>query len=1501
MAFDINLSTVVARQQVIKLRQSIHNLSRTADRSSSKLQSALGGGFGGAQQLNNMEAAITGIKRKLVNMTQTYEGAASTIASGQRKVESAIAATNAKTIQGQRRVGAGAIRTYADELSGIEKTKFFKHLAHIEAITQEGALRKVKAVAHGQAISEATAIQRRMVLDHQAGLDHSAKLARRKHLDHGLAIKDAMAIQRRLALDHQAAIDHSVKLANRKHLDHGMAIKDAIAMQRRRALDHQSALDYSMKLAWRKHLDHGLAIKDAIAMQRRLSLDHQAALDHSAQLARRRHLDHGLAIKEALRLRAVQTAASSPSRAIGAAATTVVGFNAANQGAAALRSTLGALGTSFGIFSASTLIAATGTFMLVRALKSTVVVGAELENSMQRVYAVTESLGQIAGEVTPEMRMLSSAVRDVAKGTIFTATEVAQGAIRFAQAGFSAADTSSALNATAALATIGMTDMGQAANTVTSILNSFGLEATALQRVVDTMSVAVTGSMLNITQLSSALSYIGPLAKETNTSFTETVIILELMADAGVKASKAGTSLRRGMVNLLNPTSRQMNVLKDLNVSTNKASGEMRSMLDIAKDLATEGITPAQLSLLFGARAVAAWTQVINEANGKMVTFIDAQKDIAGSSLVLRRQLEQNLTDQFKLLVSAVQEVQQVLFEQFGPRLTELVVGFKDWVTELGNSQKELVAIATAAYDTARVLAAAGAAVALAAFTIGKIKLAAGTAAVAASVGLLNKSLRVTGLLLLGIVKNPIIATLLAAAAVFSYFRRSVEDSSSATQEQIEATQELVQAQKDLAAASEDVGLAVTRIGYLEAAEGLRINTQAVLQKKKAVDDLAKAEVEAANKVKQARTDRVLNRLAPNGGDAAAKLIKDRAKLMAEFAPMGTVDLAGSNLGPMPVSDPFVTQQTVRQQAIAETNLALEKQLELTFGGREATLAGRMQNLQSGRQRNLPNPANAERFQRMAQDSVPDGGMPQQRAARIAAEVNALTKDAASNLILFDREIKKVTASTYDLRVERMKVSGVYPGSEEQRKAHTAAIVAEELSLKTLLATQKIKPPVDVIKGTAAAFKSATSDIEDTMQAAILTQQHLQKLGESTPTETLSAGIATTRDGLRELNAEFESQRDILLAAQAAKQRILDTVTVDQDTAESTTGRKLLEDANAEINKIREAIAKLEQKSSDQTASFNQDILAQIRSVKQLAHAKVEAAKADAAASVDESAQRDAERQKGVVSAGNALVADLVSPAARLKAEGDEKLRILEEFRILEMQGVSGQHKQEMALKADFASWKLQLQKENLDALAALENEAINKSISAYEAEAKAKESIEIRKTRSLLSGFSSLTSAGARSSKKMFELNKQLSIASIVVDTPAVISSAIKWGQSLGGPVGAAAAGIAAAAKQAILLRQASSASFSGSSVASAPSGSAATPETPAAVVPPASDSLVNQSTTARSQAATLGQQRTQGDVNITVSASSVDTEGMSELLIRQGPVIAGIVRDAQAEQGIS
>ncbi len=452
-------------------------------------------------------------------------------------------------------------------------------------------------------------------------------------------------------------------------------------------------------------------------------------------------------------------------------------FHTTSQRAAAFRASMLGLNTHMGMFTARTLVAATTAYAFVRALRSTVSVGAEYEKSMQRVFAISNALGNVAGEVTPQMKMLDDAVRKVGKTTIFTAAEVAEGAVQFAMAGFNAKETSEALGATASLASIGMTDMGTAARTAANIINAFSMQASDLEMVVDKMSVAVTGSMMDIKQLGVALSFVGPLANETNTSFQDTVVILELMHDAGIKASKAGTAVRRGMVNMLNPTKKQIAVLSELNVATTTANGEQRSMLAIARDLANKGIKPAGVAALFGARAVAAWSQVIKEAKleaagmtSKLTEFEDAQKRSAGVSRELRQALERNLIDQFKLFRSAIQDVQQDLYIRFAPAVTSAVIALTEFVKSIkvDNIIRFFKAL------TLAVTTLVAAKVASVVLTAAVYALATGfTVAEVAALGLFRV------LTILG--KHPLLLAVTALTAGYYYFKDSAEAAATAS------------------------------------------------------------------------------------------------------------------------------------------------------------------------------------------------------------------------------------------------------------------------------------------------------------------------------------------------------------------------------------------------------------------------------------------------------------------------------------------------------------------------------------------------------------------------------------------------------------------------------------------------------------------------------------------------------------------------------------------------
>ena len=79
--------------------------------------------------------------------------------------------------------------------------------------------------------------------------------------------------------------------------------------------------------------------------------------------------------------------------------------------------------------------------------------------------------------------------------------------------------------------------------------------------------------------------YAAPVAGALGFSAEDTAEAIGLMANAGIKSSQAGTSLRTIMTNLTGPITLVGEKLGEVTVETTNSDGSMRSLRDILADL----------------------------------------------------------------------------------------------------------------------------------------------------------------------------------------------------------------------------------------------------------------------------------------------------------------------------------------------------------------------------------------------------------------------------------------------------------------------------------------------------------------------------------------------------------------------------------------------------------------------------------------------------------------------------------------------------------------------------------------------------------------------------------------------------------------------------------------------------------------------------------------------------------------------------------------------------
>lgn len=371
-----------------------------------------------------------------------------------------------------------------------------------------------------------------------------------------------------------------------------------------------------------------------------------------------------------------------------------------SQSAAMMRAGLSGLHSSIGMYTSSTIIAASSTYALASALRSTVTVGAEFSASMARADAIMSTSGP--RWMPSNMDAMEAQVRALGQSTIYTASEVAQGLVELGQAGLSASESITALKPSLDLAMIGGISMAQSADIATNVMSTFALQAKDLSEVVDVMAQAAANSNTNVEQLASALTYAGPAAHTAGISMRDTVAAIEALSNTGIKASRAGTGLRRLFVSLLNPTEKGAAMLDKYGIAVQDAEGNTRSLIDILGQLnkalhnvdVSEGERLGAVQDLVGVYATSPVAALIGQAGegGNLQQLRRQLDDVAGAAERMREKIENSLKYDWKQVGSAFEELQLQVFDVHEYRLRELTASFSKYLLDLSQPIKAISA-----------------------------------------------------------------------------------------------------------------------------------------------------------------------------------------------------------------------------------------------------------------------------------------------------------------------------------------------------------------------------------------------------------------------------------------------------------------------------------------------------------------------------------------------------------------------------------------------------------------------------------------------------------------------------------------------------------------------------------------------------------------------------------------------------------------------------------------
>lgn len=255
---------------------------------------------------------------------------------------------------------------------------------------------------------------------------------------------------------------------------------------------------------------------------------------------------------------------------------------------------------------------------VVNALKEGIRFAVELEDKLANLQA-------IAGIGEGRMQGLSQSILEVARSSKYATLELVGATTSLAQAGFTAGEMEGALAAVSNLAMASGTDLATAADTATSAIGAFQLQASEATRISDGMVAALNRSKLTIQQIQQAIQYVGATALESDIKLEELVAMAGSMANAGVsRGSTIGTGTRQLLVDLQSPSEKLVKTLQGLGLSVDDVNVKTRGIIPVLETLRDSGFGTAAAYGSLETRAAAAYLVLKNNIP-TMYELIEAQ------------------------------------------------------------------------------------------------------------------------------------------------------------------------------------------------------------------------------------------------------------------------------------------------------------------------------------------------------------------------------------------------------------------------------------------------------------------------------------------------------------------------------------------------------------------------------------------------------------------------------------------------------------------------------------------------------------------------------------------------------------------------------------------------------------------------------------------------------------------------------------------------------------
>mgnify|MGYP002527067088 CR=1 FL=1 len=325
----------------------------------------------------------------------------------------------------------------------------------------------------------------------------------------------------------------------------------------------------------------------------------------------------------------------------------------------------------------------------VAAVKTT----ADFDSEMSKVSAISGATGT-------DLDKLRGKAREMGAKTKFSASEAAQGMQYMAMAGWKTQDMMDGLEGIMNLAAASGEDLASTSDIVTDALTAFGLSAKDSSHFSDILAAASSNANTNVSMMGETFKYAAPVLGSLGYTAEDAALAIGLMANAGIKSSQAGTSLRGAITNLAKPTDTVAAAMDKYGISLTDSSGKMLSLRELMEQLRQKlgGLSEAEqaqaAAALFGKNAMSGMLAIINGSDKDFKKLAGAIDNCDGSSEKMANTMNDNLQGQITILISQLQELAISFGEILMPKIRDIVTHIQNFVDKLNamdEGQKETI------------------------------------------------------------------------------------------------------------------------------------------------------------------------------------------------------------------------------------------------------------------------------------------------------------------------------------------------------------------------------------------------------------------------------------------------------------------------------------------------------------------------------------------------------------------------------------------------------------------------------------------------------------------------------------------------------------------------------------------------------------------------------------------------------------------------------------------